>query len=51
MPLTTDTKIVVTKLDAARRQLKTAIRHGFEDGDPVAIHTLIAAALPRLFKK
>jgi hypothetical protein len=39
-----DTKIVVTKLDAARRQLKTAIKLWFEDGDPVAIHTLIVAA-------
>jgi hypothetical protein len=41
---TDDTKIVVTKLDAARRQLKTAIKLWFEDGDPVAVHTLIAAA-------
>jgi hypothetical protein len=39
-----DTKIVVTKLDAARRQLKTAIKLWFEDGDSVAIHTLIVAA-------
>jgi hypothetical protein len=41
---TDDTKIVVTKLEAARRQLKTAIKLWFEDGDPVAVHTLIAAA-------
>jgi hypothetical protein len=39
-----DTKIVVTKLDAARRQLKTAIKLWFEDGDSVAIHTLIVTA-------
>jgi hypothetical protein len=45
MSLTTDdTKITVTKLDATRRQLKAAIRLWFEDGDPVVIHTLIAAA-------
>lgn len=34
----------VTKLDAAKRQLKTAIRMFFEDGDTVSIHTLAAAA-------
>jgi hypothetical protein len=38
------TKITVTKLDAARRQLRTAIRLWFNDGDPVAIHTLAFAA-------
>jgi hypothetical protein len=38
-----DTKIVITKLEAGRRQLRTAIRFWFEDGDPVAIHTLVAA--------
>lgn len=37
-------KIVVTKLDAAKSQLRTAIRLWFEDGDPVSIHTLAYAA-------
>lgn len=34
----------VTKLDAARRQLETAITLWFADGDFVSIHTLAAAA-------
>lgn len=34
----------VTKFDAARRQLDVAIRLYFGDDDPVAIHTLTAAA-------
>src|SRR5438128_1514480 len=37
-------KIQVTKLDAVRRQLETAIILWFHDGDPVSIHTLAAAA-------
>jgi len=37
-------RITVTKLDAAKRQLRTAIELWFADGDPVAIHTLAAAA-------
>jgi len=37
-------KIVVTKLDVARRQLGTAIRLWFQDADPVAVHTLAYAA-------
>ena len=36
-------KLHVTKLDAARRQLETAITLWFHDGDPVSIHTLAAA--------
>ncbi len=36
--------ITITKLDAARRQLRTAIDLWFRDGDPVAIHTLAAAS-------
>jgi hypothetical protein len=36
--------ITVTKLDAARRQLRTALRLWFHDGDPVSIHALLAAA-------
>ena len=42
--MTDRTKITVTKLDAARRQLRTAIRLWFNDGDLVAIHTLAFAA-------
>ena len=34
----------VSKLDAAKRQLETAIRLYFSNGDPVSIHTLVAAA-------
>src|SRR5579862_9769286 len=39
-----DAPIVVTKLDAAKRQLRAAITLWFTGGDPVAIHTLAAAA-------
>lgn len=34
----------ITKLDAARSQLRTAIRLFFAGGDPVSIHTLAAAS-------
>lgn len=34
----------ISKLDAARRQLESAIRLYFKEGDPVSIHTLTAAA-------
>jgi hypothetical protein len=37
-------KITVTKLDAAKQQLRTAIRLWFAEGDPVSIHTLAFAA-------
>jgi hypothetical protein len=37
-------RIQVSKLDAAKRQLETAIRLYFSEGDPVSIHTLSAAA-------
>jgi hypothetical protein len=37
-------EIVVDKLDAARRQLKTAIKLFFNDGDVVSQHTLVMAA-------
>jgi hypothetical protein len=37
-------KITVSKLDAARRQLETAIQLYFVNGDPVSIHTLTAAS-------
>ena len=36
--------IKVSKLDSARRQLRTAITLWFTDGDPVSIHTLVVAA-------
>ena|ERR1700730_3966433 len=39
-----DPKIKITKLDAARRQLRIPIRLWFDDDDPIAIHTLTAAA-------
>jgi len=39
-----DQKISVSKLDAARAQLETAIRLYFTDGEPIAVHTLAAAA-------
>jgi hypothetical protein len=34
----------LTKMDAARRQFSAALELWFADGDPVAIHTLAAAA-------
>jgi len=37
-------KITVTKIDAARRQLRAAIILWFDEGDPVATHTILAAA-------
>ena len=36
--------IIVAKLDAAKRQLETAIRLYFSNGDPISIHTLAGAA-------
>ncbi len=36
-------KLPVTKLDAARRQLETAITLWFHDADPVSVHTLAMA--------
>lgn len=36
--------IKISKLDAARQQLRTAIRLWFLEGDAVAIHTLVCAA-------
>jgi len=43
-PFGDSTPIKITKLEAARRQLVTAIRIYFANGDPVSIHTLAAAA-------
>jgi hypothetical protein len=37
-------EFTVSKLDAAKRQLETAIRLYFSDGDPVSIHTLTGAS-------
>ena len=37
-------KIKISKLDAAKRHLETAIRLYFNYGDPIAIHTLACAA-------
>jgi len=34
----------ISKLDAAKRQLETAVRLYFSEADPVSIHTLTAAA-------
>jgi hypothetical protein len=39
-----DQKILVSKFEAGRRQLTTAIRLWFQDDDPVSVHTLAAAA-------
>lgn len=36
--------LLITKLDAARRQLRTAIELWFNDGDPVSIHALAYAS-------
>ena len=36
--------ISISKIDAAKRQLDTAIDLWFRDGDPVSIHTLVSAA-------
>lgn len=36
--------LTISKLDAAKRQLEAFIRMYFSDGDPVAMHTLSAAA-------
>ena len=36
--------LTISKLDAAKRQLETYIRLYFHSGDPVAMHTLAAAA-------
>jgi hypothetical protein len=42
-------KIEISKLDAAKRQLKTAINLYFSYGDPVSIHTLASAAREILY--
>jgi hypothetical protein len=37
-------ELIISKLDAARRQLETAVRLYFHEAEPVSIHTLTAAA-------
>jgi hypothetical protein len=37
-------EITLTKLEAAKRQLETAITLYFNDADPVSIHTLVSAS-------
>jgi hypothetical protein len=37
-------KVAITKLEAARRQLRVAISLWFQDGDEVSIHTLACTA-------
>ena len=37
-------KLIITKLDAAHRQIETAINLYFCEGDQISIHTLTAAA-------
>jgi hypothetical protein len=37
-------KLIVSKIEAAQRQLNTAIELWFHDGDEVSVHTLAAAA-------
>ncbi len=39
----TSTKVPITKLEAARRQIETAIILWFNESDPVSIHTLVSA--------
>jgi hypothetical protein len=39
------TKIKISKLEGVRRQVETAIRIYFVNGDPVSVHTLAAASL------
>jgi hypothetical protein len=43
--------ITITKMDAARRQLATAIELWFEDSDPVSIHTLAFAAHEIIYRR
>jgi len=39
-----DRILKISKLDSTKRQLETAIRLYFSNGDPVSIHTLVSAA-------
>ena len=42
--MTSQPKLTISKLDAAKRQLETVIRLYFAHGDPVSIHTLTSAS-------
>ncbi len=42
--MTSDTKLVITKIEAAQRQLSTAITLWFNEGDEVSVHALAFAA-------
>jgi len=42
--MTIKPKLKISKLDAAKRQLETAIRLYFNEADPVSVHTLAGAA-------
>jgi hypothetical protein len=44
VPLVDEDRMNITKLDAAKRQLATAIQLYFENCDPVSVHTLVMAA-------
>lgn len=37
-------EVKITKLDAAKRQVQTAVRLYFNDEDPISVHTLACAA-------
>ena len=43
MPEKPRDSITITKIEGARRQIEAAVSLWFQDGDPVVIHTLIAA--------
>jgi hypothetical protein len=49
-PLSKEGKLPITKVDAAVRQLETAITLWFHDGDPVSICTLSHAAYEILYQ-
>ena len=36
-------RITITKIEGARRQIEAAVALWFQDGDPVVVHTLVAA--------
>jgi hypothetical protein len=39
-----ENRVILSKVEVARRQLETAINMYFNDGEPVSIHTLVTAA-------
>ena len=42
--------MIISKLDAAKRQLEMAIKLYFNDDDPISIHTLASASEEILMK-